>query len=368
MKSGVGALLAIVVVGVIVASFIMPATPQLASSGKPVARTERIPTPSVVGVPATAAQQLEKQIADDQQAAAANRPLPELLKDLESSEMRVIFDATRAISALGADAKPAVPQLIAIIEKDQETPRLASIHLLGTIGPGAAESVPTLIKMLSHSDFHTQYFALRTLAKIGPEAKVALPEMIRLLKTGVATTRKNAATALGDLGPIIGPDGIEALNAALADPLFPVREQVAFALGKLGKTADSTLPALRELASNPAKSTRIPAAFAIWQISQDTEFALPILIAEIDGYDNPMEALRAIGVMGKQAKAAVPALVKCLGHEDSELRMLAADALGEIGDNSGPVVDGLRKLLLDPESDVRESAAAALKTLAADSK
>ena len=102
--------------------------------------------------------------------------------------------------------------------------------------------------------------------------------------------------------------------------------------------------------------------------SSDLEFALPILIAEIDGYDNPMEALRSIGVMGKQARAALPALVKCLGHEDSELRMLAADALGEIGDNSGTVVDELRKLLQDPEPDVRESAATALKTLSPDAK
>ncbi len=294
-----------------------------------------------------------------------SRPLKEWVRDVESSDSKILFAAVTALETLGAEAKPVVPQLMEIIERDQSPARLAAIEILGAIGRDSAPAVPILTKSLAHADFHTQYFALRTLAKIGPESKPALPEMLRVLKSGPASTRKNAATALGDLGPqVVGDDAVDGLNTALADVVFPVREQAALALGKLGERSRPALPLLRELATNKQKSTRAAAAYAVWQIAGDIDFALPIILDEMQRLDNPMEAMRTIARIGALAKAAVRPLTERLKDPDPELRLLAIEALAAIGPAASSAREDLQQLLNDEEKDVREAAEAALKALA----
>ena len=293
-----------------------------------------------------------------------SRSIAAWVKDIESTDRQELFAAVTALESLGAEAKPAVPELIKIIERDKSPARLAAIEILGTIGPDSAPAVPVLTKVLVHKDFHTQYFSLRTLAKIGAESKSALPEMVNQLRTGLPTVRKNAATALGDLGAeVVHDDAISALHEALGDKLFPVREQASLALGKIGKRAEIALPELKELATNRTKSTCTAAAYAIWQITGDVDFSLPILLDEMHRTQNPMEAMRTIGSMGAAAKDAIKPLIEMLKNEEAELRMFAVDALGDIGPAAASAKEAIRPLLQDEEPDVRESAEKALKAI-----
>jgi HEAT repeat protein len=294
---------------------------------------------------------------------ANSKPVKDWVADLESPSRDVMIAALDALVSLGPKAKEGVPDLIKVIERDGNPARLAAIEVIGHIGPDAGKAIPILTKVLAHEDFHTQYFSVRALAKIGPESKVALPEIQRLLQSGVASARKNAATALGDLGPVIGEDGIRALVAALGDKVFTVREQAALALGKLGEHARESLPELRELAQKHSLSTRVAAAHAVWDISRDIDFVLPILIEETEATNHQLDALRALADIGPAAKGAVPRLVPLLRHADAEVQMLAADVLGAIGPDAKAARAELKGLLDHEEKDVRESAAAALKAI-----
>ncbi len=91
---------------------------------------------------------------------------------------------------------------------------------------------------------------------------------------------------------------------------------------------------------------------------------------------NPMDtspsvrwsAAVALGKIGPDAKAAVPALIEALKDENSEMRRRVAVALGNIGPDAKAAVPALIEALKDENKNVRDSAAVALGTLGPDAK
>ena len=67
-----------------------------------------------------------------------------------------------------------------------------------------------------------------------------------------------------------------------------------------------------------------------------------------------------LGVIGPEAKPAIPALIDVLQEEDKYFRSHGAVALGKIGREARAAVPALIKALKDREEDVRREAAAAL--------
>jgi HEAT repeats/PBS lyase HEAT-like repeat len=75
-------------------------------------------------------------------------------------------------------------------------------------------------------------------------------------------------------------------------------------------------------------------------------------------------AARALGDMGLRAELAVPALIKNLHYEHTEVRTAVADALGKIGPGAKPAVPALIGVLQNDESiQVRRSVVEALKQI-----
>lgn len=74
-------------------------------------------------------------------------------------------------------------------------------------------------------------------------------------------------------------------------------------------------------------------------------------------------AAGALGKLGAEAKAAVPALVQALEHGEPMTRAAAAGALGSIGPDAREAVPALEQLLTDPELVVKICATSAIRDI-----
>lgn len=263
--------------------------------------------------------------------------LPILEKEWQGStpEKRAVLCV--ALSELGPAAAPAVPKLVELIEKDEPVNRRQAVGALVAIGPAAAPAVPVLRKALYHDDFHTQYWACRALGAIGEPALPAVPDLVDRLKNGVASVKRNAAAALGKLGPKIGPEAVEALIAAVDDPVQPVREQAVLALGRLGpEVAPQAKDAIEK---SHAKRPIFPASaahWAIWRLSGPLEPLSKSVIKDVEEGIYREEATEILRLMGPDAQPILVALEKALesyssGPEDAEKRENVAQTLRELG-------------------------------------
>jgi hypothetical protein len=72
-------------------------------------------------------------------------------------------------------------------------------------------------------------------------------------------------------------------------------------------------------------------------------------------------AIKALGAIGPEAKAAVPALIECM--KDEELRPMAILALGSMGPEARAAIPELIAALKDRDDRVRSRAAAALSRI-----
>jgi hypothetical protein len=122
---------------------------------------------------------------------------------------------------------------------------------------------------------------------------------------------------------------------------------------------------------NPDPEVRCSAADILRGLGKDAEAAIPALVA---GFGDPDEQVRAYCVhalvdigyaVRERAVAAVPALTELLRDVNAEVRCLAAHALSAIGPAAGAAAAELRELLADPDEDTREAAASALRRIEA---
>jgi HEAT repeat protein len=299
--------------------------------------------------------------------------LPDLIALLDDEHPQKYAGAAQAIYVIGPEAKEAVEPLLKLMARDEHFPRRAAIYGLMGIGPEAKAAVPALTDLLTHEDFHTQYWACRALREIGPEAKTAAPVLVELLRDGVpskpryaASVRRHAAQALGGIGPDVGAEARDALAAALKDPIDPVREDAAIALGKLGPFAKPAVPALEEALDKGPFSARVHAAKSLWLITGETERAVDVLIGELGDFNWGLLSAQVLGEMGSKASTAVPALTDLFQSVDPHQRVAAADALLRVDPESKAAVPALKELLDHEDEEIRAAAVELLKHLEPD--
>jgi len=232
-----------------------------------------------------------------------------------------------------------------------------------------------------------QHSAADALADLGSPARGAVPELETALKSGDAELRWRAARALGVIGD---PQAVAALRTAASDGEVVVRGQAIFALGRLkASDAESLKAVVAHLSDDdaqvrraairavrmigPPPQTTIPlvvkllsdsdptvAARALSSISDGGVEVIPALSAALEQREARYWACLALGEMGPQAQAAVPALIKALDDDRPEVRLQAAIALGEIGPDAKPAASTIIKLIDDSFPSVRAAAIFAL--------
>jgi HEAT repeat protein len=125
------------------------------------------------------------------------------------------------------------------------------------------------------------------------------------------------------------PEEVSALLKALRHKEGRVRAEAADDLGLIGKQASAAVPALLEALQDPDGLVRVRAAGALARIDPDN-------------------------------RAAVPALLRGMKDPDRPVRKAAAEALGDVDPEAGDAVPALLQALRDADPDVRWAAVEAL--------
>ncbi|MCI0377237.1 MAG: HEAT repeat domain-containing protein [Gemmataceae bacterium] len=258
--------------------------------------------------------------------------------------------------------------------------------------------VPDGLKALQHPDPAVRFKAVALLAKLGPVAKFAIDDLRLTLKDGNGFVRIKAAEALWRIDNKTPASAlVPVLTAALKDKNAELRAAAAPVLGLLGPKARSAVPALIDAAKDKDESVRVEAVLALGEIGPAAKESAPHLLALVPeemfslidpmvvtalgnmgagvvadlvkavkgaGTNRCVVALQAIGLVGKEAKDAVPAVADALGDSHRLVREYAAKALGKIGQDAVPAVPKLEKALKDKSVAVQLAAGLALYQIA----
>jgi HEAT repeat protein len=185
----------------------------------------------------------------------------------------------------------------------------------------------------------------------------------RDLESSDADTRRNAAFALGKLGPQAA-SSVRDLKRCLADDSPKVREAAAFALGEIGPNAaddPDVAPLLMRRLKDDDYRVRRSAAFALGAINERA--ALDALASALDD-DRPAVRQSAIWSLGKLGASSMAALKRGLTDPDAGVRREALTALEPIAKKNRSLFRDLKRPLVDlvgdPESEIRRKALAVL--------
>ena len=247
--------------------------------------------------------------------------VPALTKLLTDSEVVVQEQAAKALGWVGPAAAPVLIQALA----DPKTRvRTAVVDALWTIGPAAKEIRPVLVKALSDTNPEVQLTAAIALAKFGASDDV-VQGLAGLLNAPTYRLRNAAVGSLGQLGPAAVPALAKALTAPKemlvdvhqldnysdekkGDQHGHLRFNIVRVLLQLGRDAKAAVPALAQTLSDPHLGIRQNAARTLSGIGPDAAAAVPALIKALDDKDMLQEVLKTFYAIGPGAKEAIPAL------------------------------------------------------------
>jgi HEAT repeat protein len=310
-----------------------------------------------------------------QQPVVLGKPLKIWTSQLFGADAKNRRNAAFALGRAGPAAVAAVPNLVNALHDPEATVREAAAFALGEIGVGAwEETFPALIKLLQSDKSHlvrrSAAFALGSLAKDGlPPGSELAPRVRQALDNalgdGVALVRQNAAWALGRLGPDQADSSSKTLIKALSDPDALVRRESASALGNLGAAAHPSATALVELAhADHDREVSLAALTSLATIltPQDKALAerLRGLLSHKDAEVSRLAAIALANIGGPEATSAVPILCGALTHRDADVRRQAAAALAHLGVDGVAGQAALIAALADRDPLVRRNAALAL--------
>ncbi len=267
-------------------------------------------------------------------------------------------EACELLAEMGEDAEAAVPALVKHLRNPY--PSSAGTYIaLGRIGRRPDIAVPALTEGVRHGDDSTSL----ALGLFGPGAVEA--EQV-LVKTVATKPWHPARWALWRIAPERHPDPMPEYLAMLqADPNSRIRTAKSL---RWIKPELKWLPKMIPSLADQDEDVREPMIAAIAQFG-------PQAISEIAkhfGHENPhirLGAIRAVGMMGDQAEAAVPALSAQLDNDSASIRSAAAGALEEIICDRGHdrAVDALIRVAREDKSeDVRTNAFITLSPRRAD--
>ncbi len=215
--------------------------------------------------------------------------------------------------------RPAVPALIRWLKAGGPTP--LAVYYIEEVGPQAEDAIPDLVELLTavskHPEERTKQFGgprwiCDILGSIGPRAKCAVPlltlyvneerdERVRLAAT-VAVIRIDGVSS--------ATDGALLLLSASRDPR--VRCRVAGNIGRLGVQPPALKRTLTTLLSDEEPKVRIAASRRLWELFRDSEPSVSTLTKILEqppGLNSDhTDALKLLGTIGAEARAAIPAI------------------------------------------------------------
>ena len=274
----------------------------------------------------------------------------------------------------------AVPRLVDSLKDKNADVREAAAFAIGKIGPTAwDETFPALVKLLNNDPEplvrRSAAFALGSLGRQAWPADEAGAGAVssaldKALGDGEASVRQNAAWALGRIGPKNGQAVVPSLCKTLADADAQVRRETAAALGEFGQSARMAVPGLltcfqKDTDTDVRKSALNALVNSVGPDDRGVASGLRSALRDPDPEVVRGAALALANIGGPEAQAAVPALCESLQDKEASTRRLAAAALAHLGTDASPSVASLTAALADHDPVVRRNAAVALGRIGA---
>lgn len=314
-------------------------------------------------------------------AGMAETSVPVLIEALKDPKSR--YWACLGLAEIGAAASPAVAPLTRLAAEGEIDERLQAILALAAIGePAAATAAPALVGALESPDKSLRFPAAYALGKtraaagdlalekaVADEDKVlaataawaraqihrgegsfaaeALKRLLEAVAHADPGVREGAVAGLSDLAGQLDAEQRRQLAATFVGLIADPHPEVGLAAGgALIRLGESSLGALRGKLSDPEIRTHVLEILA--GIGPAAKPALDDIVKELDDKDadHAGEAAVAIGAIGPEAAAALPALQRIVGDaaRPAALRYSAAYALGRIGPAAKAAEPDLRKL------------------------
>jgi hypothetical protein len=191
-----------------------------------------------------------------------------------------------------------------------------------------------------------------------------MPNLYPMLKEPDSSLRTAVLNATENRTP--DASQIPLLLLAGNDPEISVREEVWHRVAMAGATASNALPSVLKLCSDDNINVRQDAAWALWNITGQTNTAVPVIESALS---RSLSARRRyqmayhLLLMGDSAPFFVTTLVNSLTNSEAGDRATVCSFLREIGPPASAAIPALRKALQDPEPEVRRRAEVALSRI-----
>jgi len=276
--------------------------------------------------------------------------------------------AKHALVRIGAAS---VPALVKALEDLDGSRRPCAAEALGEIGPPAGAAIPALVRALHverpKPDLQgIQSGALRrqaiiALGRIGPEAKTAVPVLNALLDQDVDDS----------LEIVLALDRIGAPPVGILLETFH-RTGEAYLLGRLGSKAQAAAPTLRRALTDERIPVRVEAAKALAFIDPSSREAIPVLIDALNHHPDQAfgvsdalarfgpaadpaipslianltpDSVRSLVQIDTKGRRCIPALIGALRHEDTDVVFAATESLGLLGTQARAAVPALVRVI-----------------------
>jgi HEAT repeat protein len=277
--------------------------------------------------------------------AEARVAVPALEEGLKDPEAVIRVSAAQALWQLaGRQAEGLVDVFIGGLKDFDPAVRAQAAYALIAMRSDARDAAAALETALADSDTKVRWHAAMALWAIGPAANAQVPKLLETLHDSDAKVRLSAAMGLWVIAR--HKDGIPILCEALKNADATIRVSAAKGLHTICKEAKAN-----QLTFVDPKGSKIALVSAV-----------PALIKALEDQEGDVRGVAALtlGVMGKDAAAAVRPLISALKHADVAFRAEVAFALGDIGEEARPAVRALTEALSDRDNTVRVFAAEAL--------
>ena len=260
--------------------------------------------------------------------------------------------ATLALVNLG---EKGLPTLLNALNDPNFKVRLEALDALRLLAGGKTVRVPVhpLLKVLEDPDPTVRWEALNAVGAIGPEARPALGHVLKAMQD---TTKANDAyycymilgmpgmrvgevrmAAVEALGKLNAPEAIGPMIGALSDPDADMRACAAKSFGDVRLEVPQAGRALLAALNDGSPSVRCYAAVSLATIRPRPEGTVAVL-TKLLGDSEPgvqVGAAYALGIVGSDARDALPRLKAIAARGNKHLAPAAADAMKKITASRG---------------------------------
>lgn len=304
-------------------------------------------------------------------AAADEKPdVDELIKQLKDDDAIVRLKAAKALGKLGKNSKDVIPALTALLkDKDADVRAVAKNALDALKGGGEAGNgkVDEILKDLKSKNAATRLKAVTRLGELGAEGKPAAQALVEFMMESWPRNREKCFEVLEQ----IDPESQKLILAFLSEMEAEKKLEAVEGMENLAEEGKACLPLLLKFfyLDRTGKLTRdfsfaqriIPAMVKI-NAEDKTVVAAVLSAVSVQGRlpDSPLrqKAIESVKDLKADPKLVVKALASALN--DPMCRVQAVEAMGLMGKEGKEALPVLNKLKFDTNKEVQAAAAAAI--------